>query len=340
MHHAFRTARVVKLLPSNAMITKVSPKTLSNILPKIISSRTLSSTRQLLHQHRQELEDIVNLQTYDLFQKEAFARLIQESRKNLCSNSVVTLPNFLTQSAIDELVQESLSVQHKAYYRDKNSTHNVYLSQPDDSKPPTHIYNHQVITDKGCVTTDQLPPNTLLKTLYYNPRFQQFLEQVLQIKKVYPYSPRDRLSSITVHYNSNGQELGWHFDNSAFAITLLLQKPKDGGVFEYAPHIRNADADETDDTEVTMGFETVRGVVEGRIPPKKLELNPGTLVLFYGRNSLHRVTKVVGETTRILVVLAYNEKEDMELSDDAKLIFFGRTGKEKNIGEEANENTS
>ena len=299
-----------------------------------------TSTSLPYHEHQlEELQDIVNLQTYDLFQEKAFATLIQESRKDLCNNSVVTLPNFLTQSAINELVHEALNVQHKAYYRDKYSTHNVYLTERDDSKPSTHIYNHQVITNKGCITTDQLPPNTLLKTLYYNPRFQQFLEQVLQIKKVYPYSPRDRLSSITVHYNSNDQELGWHFDNSAFAITLLLQKPEEGGVFEYAPHIRNADAKDTQDPEVTMGFETVRGVVEGRIRPKKLELNPGTLVLFHGRNSLHRVTKVIGETTRILVVLAYNEKEDMELSDDAKLIFFGRTGKEKYI-EEAGEDPS
>jgi hypothetical protein len=285
-----------------------------------------------------ELHGIVNLEQYKLCKEdheEAFASLVQESRKELCENSVVTLPNFLTQSAIDSLVKETQNVQHKAYYRDEHSTHNVYLTQTmDESKPLTHIYNRQVITSKGCVTNDYLPASSLLETLYHNQSFKQFVEHVLQVKNIYPYSPRDRLSSITVHYSSNGQELGWHFDNSAFAITLLLQKPQHGGVFEYVPHIRNKDAaidtssSTTNDEEVTMGFQTVEGVVDGRIRPRQLELNAGTLVLFHGRNSLHRVTKVVGETTRILVVLAYNEKEDMELPDDAKLIFFGRTGKE------------
>ena len=291
------------------------------------TTHTPSSHDSPLDANIKELHEIVNLEQYRLHKHEAFASLVQASRKELCENSVVTLPNFLTQSALHSLVQETQRVQHKAFYRDENSSHNIYLTQTDESKPLTHIYNRQVITSKGCVTNDQLPADSLLETLYHNQRFKQFLEQVLQMKKVYPYSPRDRLSSITVHYNSEGEELGWHFDNSAFAITLLLQKPQDGGVFEYAPHIRNKDAD-TDDQEVTMGFKTVEGVVDGRIRPKQLELDAGTLVLFHGRNSLHRVTKVVGKTTRILVVLAYNEKEDMELPDDAKLIFFGRTGKE------------
>ena len=40
----------------------------------------------------------------------------------------------------------------------------------------------------------------------------------------YPYE--DPLSSINIHYASEGQELGWHFDNSSFAITLLLENLK------------------------------------------------------------------------------------------------------------------
>ncbi len=129
-----------------------------------------------------------------------------------------------------------------------------------------------------------------------------------------------------MHYASEGQELGWHFDNSAFAITLLLQKPDlGGGVFEYVPNIRQADNDGGDNGD-GMGFEKVQETVDGRIIPKTLELNPGTLVLFRGRDSLHRVTKVVGDITRILVVFAYNEKAGIELSEEARLTFFGRTG--------------
>lgn len=273
------------------------------------------------------LRGIVNLEKYALDNDAKFESLVQKSRKELRKNSAVTMPNFLTRSTVKALVEETLNIQHKAYYR-KDNSHNVYVTPLDESKPPTHIYNRQVITSKGCVTTDQLHQKSLLKTIYHNERFQKFLEQVLNSGKIHVYSPRELLSSVTVHYNSKGQELGWHFDNSAFAVTLLLQKPEGGGVFEFVPHIRNKDA-KTNDEEVTMGFETVEGVVDGKISPKKLELDTGTLVLFNGRNSLHRVTEVTGDTTRILVVFAYNEKPDMELPDSAKMIFFGRTGKEE-----------
>lgn len=54
----------------------------------------------------------------------------------------------------------------------------------------------------------------------------------------------DPLSGINLHYAAEGQELGWHFDNSSFAITLLIQKPQAGGVFEYVKEVRDADAGE------------------------------------------------------------------------------------------------
>ena len=44
------------------------------------------------------------------------------------------------------------------------------------------------------------------------------------------------LSSINLHYAKPGQELGWHFDKSAFAITLMFQPPEHGGAFEYVEH--------------------------------------------------------------------------------------------------------
>ena len=31
----------------------------------------------------------------------------------------------------------------------------------------------------------------------------------------------------------NHQQLGWHFDNASFAITLMISSPKKGGIFQY-----------------------------------------------------------------------------------------------------------
>ena len=181
------------------------------------------------------------------------------------------------------------------------------------------------MTSKGCIQTDQIVSDSLLRVLYSNNTFQQFLSDVLEVDKLYPYE--DPLSCINVHYASEGQELGWHFDNSAFAITLLLQKAEDGGVFEYYPNIRDSSSNSTEDG-MKMGFEEVEEALDGKASaaPKRLVMNPGTLVLFRGRDSLHRVTQVVGDKTRVLSVLAYNEKPGVELSAEARLTFFGRTG--------------
>lgn len=208
----------------------------------------------------------------------------------------------------------------------------------DPTLGPTHAYNLQVTSTKGCIQTDQLPSNSILLTLYHNEDFKRFLQRLLGVEGLYPY--QDPLSSINVHYASDGQELGWHFDNSSFAITLLLQEPEDGGVFEYVPHVRHSfkqeqeqeqekvEEDSQDGNNKAMEYEMVKKILGGDIVPETLDIKPGTLVLFRGKDSLHRVTKVIGNKTRILVVLAYNEKPGVALSEEARRTFFGRTGME------------
>jgi hypothetical protein len=98
----------------------------------------------------------------------------------------------------------------------------------------------------------------------------------------------------------------------------MLQKPDSGGNFEYIPNLRSEDGNS--DVE----FQIIEKVLDGKVEPITLEIEPGMLVLFRGRTSLHRVTPVKGKTTGILVVFAYNERPDVELSEEARLTFFGR----------------
>ena len=122
-----------------------------------------------------------------------------------------------------------------------------------------------------------------------------------------------------MHYAEKGQELGWHFDNSSFAITLMIQPALAGGEFEYVKNVRDADAGE-------MNFDGVIQVLDGEIEPQKLSMDAGALVLFRGRNSMHRVTPNETDLTRMLVVLAYNSKPDIALSESARMTFYGRLG--------------
>ena len=134
---------------------------------------------------------------------------------------------------------------------------------------------------------------------------------------MHPYA--DELSSINLHLASADRELGWHFDNSSFAVTMLVQAPLAGGVFEYVPAVRNAEAGD-------QAFDRVDAVLDGDEPVASLTFDPGSLVLFRGRDALHRVTPVDGPVTRMLVVFAFNDRPGVRLSRSALETFYGRTG--------------
>jgi len=256
------------------------------------------------------IRNIIDLGKYPLED----ANFIKLCRTKISENGVLTLPNFLNEQIIKYLVEEGSDAQNMAFF--SNSTHNVYLTKNNLELDDDHIFNRQVVSSKGCITDDQIPQISPLKTLYNSEIFREFLASVLGEKKLYEYA--DGLSSINVHYASEGEELGWHFDNSSFAITLLLQAPEAGGSFEYIKDLRDAEAGE-------MNFEGVKSLLDGITKPEVLKVDPGTLVLFRGKNSIHRVTPTRGNKTRMLVVLAYNTSPGISLSKSAQITFFGRT---------------
>jgi hypothetical protein len=236
-----------------------------------------------------------------------------ECKHNLDENGALVLRNFVKPEAIASIQDEGLKHQHLAYYT--TTDHNIYLTTPDDTYPPDHPRNRLVSSSKGCITDDQIRGDSALRTLYDAKEFREFICSVLGESELHEYA--DAMSSINLHYAGEGQELGWHFDNSSFAITLMIENPNGGGEFEYVKDVRDADAGE-------MNFELSGKVLNGEIPTKKLAMDPGALALFRGRNSMHRVTPTVGDRTRMLVVLAYNTKPGISLSEPARMTFFGR----------------
>ena len=73
-----------------------------------------------------------------------------------------------------------------------------------------------------------------------------------------------------------------------------------------------------------MNFDGVNRLLEDKVEYKSLAMDAGTLVLFRGRNSIHRVTPVGGDVTRILAVLAYNSEPNISLSETSRMTFYGR----------------
>ena len=74
-----------------------------------------------------------------------------------------------------------------------------------------------------------------------------------------------------------------------------------------------------------MAFDRAGAILDGDEVVRTLEFEPGDLVLFRGRNAMHRVTPTEGDTTRILVVFAFNDRPGVALSESALSTFYGRT---------------
>lgn len=255
------------------------------------------------------LSDVINLSSNPICDP-AFQ---EQCKAELDLHGALVLPNFFSASAIKQVKEEGEAKQDLAWFCKQK--HNVFLTPPDADFAMDHPRNREVDSSKGCITDDQVSVDSPLRTLYDSEAFKQFLCFVLGEEALYKYA--DDLSSINVHFASKGQELGWHFDNSSFAITLLIQKPEGGGVFEYVKNVRDADRGE-------MNVDAVDQVLNGKTEVASLEIEEGSLALFRGRNSMHRVTPTEGDTTRMLVVLAYNGQPGIELSESARMTFYGR----------------
>jgi hypothetical protein len=231
----------------------------------------------------------------------------------LDQDGVLVLKNFLLSDSIRSILEEAIQQERLAYYC--VNEHNVYLEPFDDNYHKSHPRNRTVVSSKGCITDDQVPKGSALRALYDSKDFKEFLCSVLNEESLYKYD--DNLSSINIHYAKTGQELGWHFDNSSFAITLLIQKPEAGGEFEYIRDFRNSKNNDNN-------YDQVLDLINGQCKPKKLAMENGSLVLFRGKDAIHRVTPTVGDRTRILSVLAYNSEPNVKLSETARMTFFGK----------------
>ena len=98
----------------------------------------------------------------------------------------------------------------------------------------------------------------------------------------------------------------------------MIQSPASGGNFQYVVNARNVEKN-------ILNVQLVDSVLKNKYPAKELRIEEGTLVLFYGSNYLHRVTPVISNKHRVLVTLNYNLQKNIELSENARLTFFGRT---------------
>ena len=257
------------------------------------------------------LQDIINFKLHPI---DDFNHYVKSCRSQLKKKSIIVLNSFLTEESLFNLQRESQSLHNKAFYCSQN--HNILLTEKNIQLDKKHPCNIEVVSDKGCVPHDLIPENSSLRTIYNSALFKNFIQSLLSAEEVYPYA--DTLSSINYNYYEKNQQLGWHFDNASFAISLMIQSPVSGGSFQYVVDARNVEKN-------ILNVQLIDSVLQNKYPIKELRIEEGALVLFYGSNYLHRVTPITSNKHRVLVTLNYNLQKNIELSENARLTFFGRT---------------
>jgi len=228
-------------------------------------------------------------------------------------NGLCVLPEFISTDSLEAMAQEAQAMQRHAYFC--KSRHNAYLTETDLTLPEDDLRNRCEETYVGSVAYDLMGANSLLKQLYQWDPLKDFIGLVLG---KYPfYRLDDPLGACSINVFVEGGEHGWHFDESEYTVTLMLQAPESGGAFEYVPQIRGCVDEKEKVGRILDGNR--EGVVE-------LSFNAGTLLIFGGNRTLHRVTRVGGTRPRLVPVLCFAEESGQTNSAAVRQLFWGRTG--------------
>lgn len=259
--------------------------------------------------------DVVDLDKYPIHKLDSNEgkAIIDSCRKELAKDGCCTLAGFIKPEAVARMVELADQLKDKAWISDR--PHNVYFKPFDETLDADHPLAYHVRSAKHGIAYDYIPEDAPLRQLYESDDLTRFIAEVLE--KPVLYRSADPLDALQITRFHPGEELGWHFDNSEFSITVMYQKATQGGDFEYVPALR---------TKEDECYEEVRKVLQGDRSRIKVQSGePGTLAFFHGNCAMHRVTLVEGDTPRINSVLTYGEHDNMRLNDLTSELFYGRT---------------
>ena len=116
----------------------------------------------------------------------------------------------------------------------------------------------------------------------------------------------DPLARVNVMSYGKGEALNWHFDRSQYTTTLLIRPAEAGGEFEYRSGLRS-DSD--------PNYDGVAKLLLGNDPHVSVEpLAAGSLNVFAGKNTAHRITPVRGNRSRLVAVFSYYDRPGVTFS--------------------------
>ncbi len=260
------------------------------------------------------MRDLLDLDRYPLHQpgSKPWQALVERCREDLARDGMFNLEGFLKPAAVERAMGEIAPVMDSLSFVHKRA-HNVYFRKEVPGLEDGHPALRTVETINHTVCADQIPQSVPV-WVYEWPQFAVFLAATMGKDTL--FAMRDPLARVNVMSYREGEALNWHFDRSEFTTTLLLQAPDAGGEFQYRSDLR---------TDTDPNYEGVARVLEGRDNEvKTLKLSPGTLNVFKGKNTLHRVTPVKGPRARFIAVYSFYERPGVTFTKEEQLGFYGR----------------
>ena len=261
-----------------------------------------------------DLRSLVDLDAYPLFELTSHEEKLNNWREQLKATGACELPGFLTPAGVEAMVADSRALADRAHRSGGIGT--AYLNLPDAEAPAGHPSRWLGPYALGAVAYDLLPRQSLLRRLYEWDPVKDLIEAILERGAIYRYA--DPFGALNLAVMAEGDELQWHFDQTDFVVSLAIEPSEGGGDFEVAPLIRSADDERYDAVAEVLDGRDLSAVVT-------LPMTAGTLLVFEGRHSLHRVSPVTGETPRLVGLLAYDTKPGTTGSELLRQNRYGRT---------------
>ncbi len=259
--------------------------------------------------------DAVDLDAFPLASpaSAAYQSLVERCRNELRDRGRFDLVGFLRPGVIAEtLTMVRPLIEHHSF--EHRRFHNIYFLPTVEGLDPSHPALREAETSNRTVCAEQLTGSALVAIYEWAP-LRQFIADVIDVEVLHLMA--DDLGRVNVMSYRSGDALNWHFDRSEFTTTLLLQRPDAGGTFEFRPGLRRAD---------WPNHDGVGALVEGRDPlVQRHDIEPGTLTVFAGRHTAHRVTAVGGGRDRVVAVFSYFEQPGVVFDDTERRGFYGRS---------------
>ena len=257
--------------------------------------------------------DLIDTGRYPLDNPSERAKLIERCRADVARDGNVLLPGFLRPAAVARMVSEVAAGRPRAHRRDVMA--GVYPGvKPSPDLPAAHPLNRRHPSKMFGLAADVMDTDGAIARFYCWDGMPGLVADIMGIPALYRVA--DGILCCNVTILGPGDQHAWHFDSNDFVVSLLLQRVEVGGRFEFSPYVRGPDRE---------NFEQIERVLDGTPGMTQvIDLQPGTLAIFCGKYSVHRVTEVQGPGERFIALFSYDRKPEMQFSEASRLSTFGR----------------